>query len=77
MSLLLLLFPLTLCGSHTPSSKDFSQFVEGGCCKLVNLVLNVHINRKAYQRRGEGGKGVWMWGERETIIPIATLSPPE
>ena len=25
----------------------------------------------------DGEKGVWRWGERETIIPVATLSPPE
>ena len=29
----------------------------------VNMVLNVHINHKAYLGRGEGGKGVWRWGE--------------
>ena len=41
------------------------------------MVLNVHRNRTAYQGQGEGGKGVWRWGQREIIIPIATLSPPE
>ena len=29
------------------------------------MVLNVHRNRTAYWGRGEGGKGVWRWGERE------------
>ena len=29
------------------------------------MVLNVHRNRTAYQGRGERGKGVWRWGERE------------
>ena len=26
-----------------------------------------------------GGEGdyIWRWGERESILPIATLSPPE
>ena len=31
------------------------------------MVLNVHRNHKAYQGRGEEGKGVWRWGERETV----------
>ena len=31
------------------------------------MVLNVHRNHKAYQGRGEGGKGVWRWGKREII----------
>ena len=30
----------------------------------VNMVLNVHRNHKAYEGRGDGGKGVWRWGER-------------
>ena len=28
------------------------------------MVLNVHRNHKAYQGRGEGGKGVWRCGRR-------------
>ena len=36
--------------------------------KEVNMVLNVHRNRKAYQGRGEGGgRGVRRWGEKEII----------
>ena len=31
------------------------------------MVLNVPRNRTAHQGRGEGGKGVWRWGEREII----------
>ena len=31
------------------------------------MVLNVHRNRKACEGRGEVGKGVWKWGEREII----------
>ena len=31
------------------------------------MLLNVHRNHKAYQGRGDGGKGVWRWGEREII----------
>ena len=31
------------------------------------MMFNVHRNRKVYQGRGEGGKGVWRWGEREII----------
>ena len=31
------------------------------------MVLNVHRNHKAYEGRGEGGKGVWRSGEREII----------
>ena len=31
------------------------------------MVLNVHRNHEAYWGRGEGGKGVWRWGEREII----------
>ena len=31
------------------------------------MVLNVHRNHKAYQGRGEEGKGVGRWGEREII----------
>ena len=27
------------------------------------MVLNVHRNHKAYEGRGEGVKGVWMWGK--------------
>ena len=33
----------------------------------VNMVLNVHRNHKAYEGWGEGGKGVWRWGERDII----------
>ena len=43
-----------------------------------DMVLNVHRNHKAYYGRGEGGEGVWRWGERELIylsLPVATLSP--
>ena len=33
------------------------------------MVLNVHRNHKAYQGRGEGGKGVWRWGRsRQGVI---------
>ena len=47
--------------------------------KLVNMVLNVHRNQKAYYGRGEGG---WGWGGMEVrgerdYIPIAILSLPE
>jgi len=31
------------------------------------MVLNVHRNRMAYHGRGEGGKGLWRWEEREII----------
>ena len=31
------------------------------------MVLDVHINHKAYYGRGEGGTGEWRWGEREII----------
>ena len=31
------------------------------------MILNDHINHVAYYGRGEGGKGVWRWGEREII----------
>ena len=31
--------------------------------KQVNMVLIIHRNRKTYEGRGEGGKGVWRWGE--------------
>ena len=31
------------------------------------MVLNVHRNRTAYLGRGEGGKGLWSWGEKEII----------
>ena len=41
---------------------------------IVNMVLNVLRNHKAYQGRGGGGGE----GRREIIItPIATLPPPE
>ena len=33
--------------------------------KQVNMVLNVHRNHKAESGRGEGGEGVWRWGDRE------------
>ena len=35
----------------------------------VNMVLNVHRNRKAYWGRGEGAGGRWYrgWGKREII----------
>ena len=43
---------------------------------LINVVLNVHRNHKAYYGRGEGGKrGMEVGGEGD-YIPIATLSPP-
>ena len=48
---------------------------------LVNMVLNVHKNRKAYQGRGEGREVGMEVGEEGDykIIPIAsvTLSPPQ
>ena len=28
------------------------------------MVLNIHRNHKAYR---DGGKGVWRWGEKDTI----------
>ena len=31
------------------------------------MVLNVHINYKAYQGLGEGAEGVWKWVKRESI----------
>ena len=31
------------------------------------MVLNVYRNHKAYWGRGEGGKGVWRWGESDII----------
>ena len=46
--------------------------------QVVNMVLNVHRNHKAYQGRGEGGMEVGGEGDYLSIyIPIATLSPPE
>ena len=45
--------------------------------KYVNMVLNVHINHKAYQGRGDGGMGYGDGEEEADYIPIATLSPPE
>ena len=48
---------------------EFSSSVQ-----LVNMVLNVHRNRTAYWGRGKGGMEE---GEKETFIPIGTLSPPE
>ena len=45
--------------------------------KQVNVVFNVHRNHKAYQGRGEGGKGGMEVGAEGEYIPIATLSPPE
>ena len=39
------------------------------------MVLNFHINHKAY---GEGGRGgLELGGGEGDYIPIATLSPPE
>ena len=29
------------------------------------MEIKVYRNRKAYQGRGEGGKGVWKWEKRE------------
>ena len=43
---------------------------------IVNMVLNVHRNHKAYKGRGEGGGGMEV-GEEGAYIPVATLSPPE
>ena len=37
----------------------------------MNMVLNVYRNNKAYYGRGEGGKGVWRWGEMEVIIYLS------
>ena len=45
--------------------------------KLTAMVLNVHINHKAYQGRGEGGEGGMEVGGEGDYIPIATLSPPQ
>ena len=45
----------------------FVKYCHHSCCKLVNMVLNVYSNHKAYYGRLEGGKGVWRWGEREII----------
>ena len=35
------------------------------------MVLNVRIKHKAYQGRGEGGKGVWRRGKGELIIYLS------
>ena len=37
------------------------------------MVLNVHRNLKVYWGRGEGGKGVWRWGEREREMIYLSL----
>ena len=42
----------------------------------VNMVLNVHRNPKAYERRGELEGGMEVGGEGD-YKPIGTLSPPE
>ena len=42
--------------------------------KEVNMVLNVHRNRMAYEGRGKGGKEV---GGEGDYVPVGTLSPPE
>ena len=43
---------------------------------IVNIVLNVHRNRRLIKDgRGRGGGGGGAW--RDVYIPIATLSPPE
>ena len=46
--------------------------------KQVNMVLNVHRNRKAYKGRekGGGGGGGMEVGEEGDSIPIATLVTP-
>ena len=46
------------------------------------MVVNVHrlpTETVRLIRDGEKGRGegLWRWVKRETIIPIATLSPPE
>ena len=41
------------------------------------MVLNVHVRLiRVGEKGGGGGEGGIEVGERETIIPIATLSPP-
>ena len=37
------------------------------------MVLNVHINHKVYQGRGEGGKGGMEVGEEGDYTPITAL----
>ena len=49
------------------SSEREREMVGGRADKIVNMLLNVHRNRTAYYGRGEGGGGVWRWGEREII----------
>ena len=44
---------------------------------IVNMVLNVHRNRTAYEGGGEGGEGGMEVGGERDYITIATLSPPE
>ena len=34
------------------------------------MVLNVRRNHKAYLGRGEGGKGVWRWGEELIYVSL-------
>ena len=34
------------------------------------MVLNVHRNHRACYGRGEVGKGVWRWGEREIVYLV-------
>ena len=59
-----------------PSHYAFANSVYTESRKLVNMVLNVHRNHKAYWGREEGGRGYGGGGEGD-YIPIATLSPPE
>ena len=60
-----------------PSNYAFANSVSIESRKLVNMVLNVHRNHKAYRGRGEWGEGGMEVREEGDYIPIATLTPPE
>ena len=45
-------------------------------CNIVNVVLNIHRNHKAYYGRGEGGEGYGGGGRGRVYTYRYTVTPP-
>ena len=56
------------------SASDLTRFVT---LVTKRAVVTKRATTRLIRDGEKGGKGVLRWGKRETVIPIAILSPPE